>query len=136
MAQGETVRPDDIALIRASFATLQPRMDKLGSLFYARLFATKPELRRLFPSDLERQTRALTAMLELIVKMLDMQDKLVPLVHYLGDRHRAVKIRPEHYAPFGAALMWALEAMLREEFTPEVRRAWEAAYAFMADNMV
>ena len=127
--------PERIVLIRASFTTLQPRMEEFSGRFYARLFERNPELRPLFRGDLEKQSRALAGMIELIVKMLDMQDKLVPLIHYLGDRHSAAKVRPEHYAMFGDALMWTLEQMLEGEFTPDVRRAWQQAYSFMADNM-
>ena len=127
--------PERIALIRTSFANLQPRMDEFSSRFYARLFERNPELRTLFRGDLEKQSRAMAGMIELIVKMLDIQDKLVPLIHYLGDRHAAAKVRPEHYAMFGDALMWTLEQILGNDFTPDVRRAWQQAYAFMADNM-
>jgi hemoglobin-like flavoprotein len=127
--------PERIALIRASFTHLQPRMDEFSSRFYARLFERNPELRPLFRGDMDKQSRALAGMIELIVKMLDMQDKLVPLIHYLGDRHAASKVRPEHYAMFGDALLWTLDQMLESEFTPEVRRAWQEAYSFMADNM-
>ena len=85
--------PERIALIRTSFANLQPRMDEFSSRFYARLFERNPELRTLFRGDLEKQSRAMAGMIELIVKMLDIQDKLVPLIHYLGDRHAAAKVR-------------------------------------------
>jgi nitric oxide dioxygenase len=135
VAEKTIVTPERIALIRASFAKLQPRMDELGGVFYARLFEINPELGGLFPQDIGQQSRALVAMLELIVKMLDFQDKLVPLIQYLGDRHRAVKVKPGHYAPFGEALIWTLKSLLREDFTPETRRAWQEAYTFMADNM-
>ena len=130
------VTPEQIALIRQSFVLVQPRMDELGRAFYARLFATRPELRSVFPADMADQTRALTAMLELIVKILDLHDKLVPLIHYLGERHRAIKIKPEHYKPFGEALLWSLESMLQKKFTPETRLAWQTAYDFMVENMV
>jgi nitric oxide dioxygenase len=135
VAEETIVTPERIALIRTSFSKLQPRIDDLGGVFYARLFATNPELRGLFPHDMDQQSRVLVAMLELIVKILDLQEKLVPLIHYLGARHRAVKVKPEHYAPFGKALIWSLENMLQDEFTPETRRAWQDAYTFMADNM-
>lgn len=135
VAEKALVTPEDIALVRTSFAKLQPRMAELGRVFYARLFDTNPELRALFPQDMGRQSHGLVGMLELIVKMLDLQDKLLPLIHYLGERHKAVGVTPGNYAPFGAALLWTLDAMLQDEFTPETRRAWQAAYAFMADNM-
>ena len=66
-----------------------------------------------------RQTRALTGMLELIVKILDLHEKLVPLIHYLGERHRAIKVKPEYYAPFGEALMWSLKACCRKNSRPK-----------------
>ena len=74
-------------------------------------------------------------MLELIIKLLDMRDKVVPLIHYLGDRHRAMQVRREYYAPFGEALIATLGAFLGDKFTPELRRAWTQAYRYMADNM-
>ena len=131
----DVMRPEHIKLVRDSFTKLSPQLDDLGRVFYARLFDVNPALRALFPGDMGHQARALTAMLELIVKTLDMQDKLVPLIHYLGERHAAHQVRPEHYAPFGAALMWTLGAVLRDDFTPETRHALEEAYRFMVDNM-
>ena len=127
--------PQQIDLIRASFALLQPRLPELGGEFYARLFATAPQLRPMFPREISRQAHALAAMLELIVKMIDMQDKLVPLIRYLGERHRVLKVRPEHYPPFTAALLWTLQRTLGDEFTPETREAWQAAFDFMAEHM-
>ena len=127
--------PEDIALIRVSFRKLGPALADVGPVFYARLFKVNPGLRAIFPGNTGSQSRALVAMLELIVKMLDMQDKLIPLIHYLGERHAVLNVKPEYYPPFGDALIWTLESFLREDFTPETRRAWQKAYQFMSDNM-
>lgn len=110
-------------------------MDEFGVAFYARLFAAHPELRAIFPANMESQRRALTAMLELIVKMLDMREKLVPLVRYLGERHQALNVKAEFYEPFGECLIGTLESFLQDDFTAETCRAWQEAYRFMADNM-
>ena len=129
------VTPASIALIRESFARLQPRRDEFGRMFYVRLFAANPGLRVLFPKTIDAQARALAKMMDLAVKMLDMQEQLVPLIHYLGERHAALNVKPAHFPPFGEALLGTLEEMLQDEFTPEVRRAWRDAYAFMASHM-
>jgi hemoglobin-like flavoprotein len=129
------VTPEHIELVRVSFRKLNPAFDDFGRVFYARLFKTNPELRALFPGQMGKQTRALMAMLEMIVKSLDLQEKLIPLVHYLGERHAIFNVKPEHYKPFGDALMWTLAFILMDEFTPDTRRAWEEAYRFMAENM-
>jgi len=130
------VKPEQVALVRESFRKLGPRLDDFGRIFYTRLFEVNPALRELFPSDMTHQMQALAAMLDLIVKTLDLQDKLVPLIHYLGERHVAHHVKPEHYVPFGEALIWSLGAALGDEFTVETRRAWEEAYRFMSDNMM
>jgi hemoglobin-like flavoprotein len=130
-----TMTPEHIALIKDSFRKLSPALDDVGRIFYARLFNANPELRALFPGEIDRQSRALTTMLEMIVKTLDLQDKLVPLIHYLGERHAVFNVKPEHYRPFGEALIWTLSSILLDEFTPETRRAWEEAYRFMEENM-
>ena len=127
--------PASIALIRESFARLQPHSEEFGHVFYARLFACNPGLRALFPKTIDAQARAFTKMMDLAVKMLDMQEQLVPMIHYLGERHAAAHVKPAHFAPFGEALQWALGSMLQDEFTPEVQRAWREAYAFMTNHM-
>jgi nitric oxide dioxygenase len=110
-------------------------MNEFINMFYVRLFDTRPELCPLFGGRIELQARALAAMLEKIVQLLDTRDTLVPLLGELGTRHACARVRPEYYAPFGDALLWTLDMILGREFTPEVRRAWEKAYAFMAGNM-
>ena len=127
--------PEYIALVRDSYLKLSPVQNEFGRVFYGRLFEVNPELRAIFPGNMDGQSRALVAMVGLIVKMLDLQDKLIPLLHYLGERHVALDVRPEYYRPFGEALMWTLASFLREDFTPATRRAWEEAYRFMVDNM-
>ena len=127
--------PEQIALVRDSFHRLGPALNDVGRIFYARLFNANPELHALFRGDMDRQSRTLVAMVELIVKTLDLQDKLIPLIHYLGERHAAFNVKPEHYRPFGEALIWTLTSILKDEFTPEMQRAWEEAYRFMVENM-
>jgi nitric oxide dioxygenase len=127
--------PEHIALIRESFRKLGPVMNEVGPVFYARLFELNPGLRAIFRGDLQSQSRALLAMVELFVKMLDMREKLIPLIHYLGERHAVLDVRPEHYRPFGEALIWTFALFLRDDFTPETRHAWQEAYDFMVENM-
>jgi hypothetical protein len=43
-----TLTAQDIMLVRTSFSLVVPIQDAVASLFYDRLFAVAPELRRLF----------------------------------------------------------------------------------------
>ena len=127
--------PEQIALVRDSFARLAPDGDAVASAFYERLFALDPALRPLFAGDLAEQGRKLMAMLALVVRGLDRLDALLPAVEALGRRHAAYGVRDADYATVGAALLATLEAGLGADFTPATRDAWTAAYDALAGAM-
>ena len=53
----------------------------------------------------------------------------------LGKRHASYGVRPEHYEPVGAALLWTLEQGLGPDFTPPVKEAWTSAYLLLSGVM-
>jgi len=127
--------PEQIALVRASFAQVLPIADAAAALFYDRLFALDPSLRPLFRDDLTAQGRALMGLLREAVLGLDRLDRLVPDVRELGRRHAGYGVEDRHYATVAAALLWTLERGLGAAFTPETRAAWAAAYTLLATVM-
>ena len=127
--------PEQIALVRASFAQVLPIADAAAALFYDRLFALDPSLRPLFRDDLTAQGRALMGLLREAVLGLDRLDRLVPDVRALGRRHAGYGVEDRHYATVAAALLWTLERGLGAAFTPETRAAWTAAYTLLATTM-
>jgi hemoglobin-like flavoprotein len=126
----------NISLIQFSFAKIEPVSDQVADLFYARVFALHPELRPLFPQDMKVQKAKLIAMLTFIVENVLMLDTLIPALQLLGERHKGYGVIAEHYQPLGAALIWALEQSLGDEFTPETRQAWIGIYTMMANTML
>jgi hemoglobin-like flavoprotein len=60
---------------------------------------------------------------------------VVPALQDLGRKHVAYGTQAAHYGPVGEALLWTLERGLGPDFTPEVRDAWVATYALVADVM-
>jgi len=129
------VNPETIRLVRASFAQIAPVSDLAATLFYERLFAIEPGLRRLFAEDLGRQKHALISTLQFAVEHLDQQDELLPAVEQLGIRHVRYGVLPEHYPIVGSALLWTLEQALGNAFTTEVRDAWTSLYGMLATTM-
>ena len=116
--------PEDIMLVRASFAHIIPIKEAAADLFYDRLFEVAPQLRGLFPVDLREQKQKLMAMIASAVMMLNDLDLLVPKAAALGARHVAYGAEPSHYDLVGQVLLWTLERGLGDAFTPEVRSAW------------
>ncbi len=127
--------PQQIALVRSSFAELSPIADSAAKLFYSRLFELDPSLRPLFRNSLDAQGSKLMNMIAGAVCLLDQPEKLMPVVRNLGRRHTGYGVEGRHYETVGAALLWTLEKGLGAAFTPEVENAWIAVYGVLADNM-
>jgi hemoglobin-like flavoprotein len=129
--------PNQVDLIRASWASVEPIQDVAATLFYDRLFELDPALRRLFRNaDMAQQKKILMQTLTVVVKSLDRLDQLVPAIEALGRRHAGYGVRPEHYETVGAALLWTLGQGLGEAFTSDVERAWTQAYSTLASVMI
>ena len=127
--------PQQIALVRSSFAEVSPIADSAAKLFYSRLFELDPSLRPLFRNSLDAQGSKLMNMIAGAVCLLDQPEKLLPVVRNLGRRHTGYGVEDGHYETVGAALLWTLEKGLGAAFTPEVENAWIAVYGVLADNM-
>jgi hemoglobin-like flavoprotein len=120
--------PDQVYLIRKSFAELS-RHDHVAALvFYRRLFEIDPGLRPLFTGNIEDQSRKLLDMLAVLIAMLERPLGLDMELRAMGSRHRDYGVKDEHYATVGRALIDMLAEVLDQRFTPEVRTAWIALY--------
>jgi nitric oxide dioxygenase len=128
--------PQQVREIQASFAKVSSIADQAAALFYSRLFDTVPETRTLFRGDMTVQGQKLMAALATVVSGLDRIEAVVPVAQALAKRHVAYGVKPEHYELVGAVLLWTLEQGLADEFTPELRAAWAAAYAVLSEVMI
>lgn len=127
--------PQQIQLVRSSFQKLAAIPERAGEIFYQRLFELDPNARQLFWGNLQHQGKALFLMLDMIVKSLDIQDKIFPIIFDLGKRHAMYGVRDRDYQPFEQALIDTLSSIIGDDLTPDVRNAWHAAFAFLADIM-
>ena len=122
-------------LVQQSFRLIETIIDDAAGLFYDRLFEIDPSLQRMFHRSRRDQARLLAQTLTVVVKGIDRPTQLRGAVEALGRRHAGYGVRDEHYATVGKALLWTLEAGLKDAFTPEVRDAWVAAYSWLAYTM-
>ena len=127
--------PQQVELVQRSWRAVAPVGDTAAELFYGKLFSLDPSLRGLFRNDLRDQGRSLTAMMSVAVHGLARPEKILYAVEQLGRRHAAYGVQPRHYETVGAALLWMLEKVLGEAWTPEVREAWIATYNLLAKAM-
>lgn len=127
--------PQQIQLVRSSFALVKPIATQAAALFYDKLFERDPSLNAMFHVDMAQQGQRLMHMLEGAVRLLDRPESLAPVLTALGERHAGYGVRDAHYPTVGAALLDTLAAGLGEAFTPAVREAWAALYAEVAMAM-
>jgi hemoglobin-like flavoprotein len=127
--------PEQLVLIRSTWAKVLPISDEAAAFFYGRLFELDPSVKPLFKGDMREQGAKLMKMINTAVNALDRLETVVPAVQNLGRRHVGYGVKPEHYDTVGAALLWTLEQGLGDDFTPEAKEAWAAVYGVMADTM-
>src|SRR5258705_8665904 len=110
--------PQQVALVRQSFAEVVPIREQAAALFYDRLFAIDPSTRPLFRGDMKSQGAKLMAAIGAVVKSLDRIETMLDGLRALARSHNRYGVREEHYANVGAALLWTLEQGGSLDFPP------------------
>lgn len=127
--------PDQVKLVQQSFSKVASISDQAAAIFYDRLFEVAPQVKAMFPADMTEQRKKLMATLAVVVNGLSDLSSILPVTSALAKRHVGYGAKPEHYPVVGAALLWALEKGLGEEWTSEVAAAWTAAYGTLSGFM-
>ncbi len=127
--------PEEIKLLRQTFALVEARGTIAALTFYQRLFALDPGVRPLFRGDIENQGKKLMVSLRFIVDSLETPKVLIPALESLGRRHFGYGVRDEHYDTVGSALLDMLQSVLGDGFGARERSAWALAYSTVAGVM-
>lgn len=127
---------DTITLVQKSLKHVVPVADQIGVTFYDRLFETHPEVRPMFSEDIRPQAKKLVQMLAMVVNGLHRLPAIRSEVEELARRHRNYGVVDAHYPIVGEVLIWTLEHHLGDAFTPQIKRAWLAAYRMLSDVMM
>ena len=130
------MKPEQVQLVKGSFARIFPIKAKLAFDFYDQLFAMAPETRPLFKDDLALQREKLADTLAWTVRNLDQPQVLVEIVQGLARRHVNYGARPEHFPVVGQALVQALAHNTPGGLTEAEIGAWAAAFEMLSDTMI
>jgi NAD(P)H-flavin reductase/hemoglobin-like flavoprotein len=123
-------------LLKESWTLVEEHQDKVAGYFYARMFLSTPELRSLFPVQMDVQRARLLGAIVTAVQTLDDPERFEDYLHALGRDHRKFHVRPEHYNVVGGALLEALRTFAGEQWGVEYEQAWSDAYAVIAKKML
>jgi hemoglobin-like flavoprotein len=127
--------PTEVALVKSTFAMVAPHARQAGLTFYSTLFALDPATRSLFPTEIEPQSKKLMQVLAFAVQNLEHPDTLLPAVRDLGKRHVGYGVVAAQYGSVATALLKTLADALGPEWTPDVEKAWIAAYTVLSTEM-
>jgi nitric oxide dioxygenase len=122
-------------LLRRTFDRIMAQGSIAGLIFYQKLFAASPELRRLFHTSVDVQTRKLMESLNYVVATLEDPNALIPVLAGLGRRHVTYGAQERHYDLVIEALLATFKVALGESFTAEVHKAWREALNFVTATM-
>ena len=126
--------PEQVDLVRDCLARLHPKLEAVADDFYSRLFAGHPELRRLFPPDLQAQRLKFSEELETIVMAIPDFPRFRARAAALGRRHAGYGVRPSNYPIVRDALLAAI-ADADPEWDDELATAWRRAYDLVTELM-
>ncbi|MBP0458565.1 globin domain-containing protein [Streptomyces montanisoli] len=131
----EVLTPDEVALVRASAAVVEPMATEMAEYFYAVLFARYPQVRDLFPVEMDVQRDRLLRGLLRIVDLVDDPENLVGLCARLGRDHRKFGAVTAHYPAVGDCLLEALARFAGPAWSDATADAWARAYSTVARVM-
>ena len=120
--------PEQVYLIRKSFAELSRHDHVAALIFYRRLLEIDPALRPLFTTNIEEQSRKLLDMLGSLIASLLVIEQLVGGINSMFEKYFARSMRWRSAirtgkAIFVAALLMALPWLSKADFSPQNRHA-------------
>jgi methyl-accepting chemotaxis protein len=140
---GETViessterRAEDARLLRESLGLLAPVAPQLVTAFYDQLFAEHPDVRSMFPEEMDPQCERLLAAIVALATHYDEPEQLIPALTTMGRNHARYRAELVHYAAVGEALMTVLRRFAGQAWNAQYEGAWLRAYTFAAGTMM
>ena len=126
---------DLATILKQSWQLIEDRQDRLAAHFYARLFLTDPQLRDLFPVQMDTQRSRLLRAIVATMQNFDDHERLDGYLRALGRDHRKFHVKAQHYAQVKAALLDALRTYAGERWSSVYEQAWNDVYDLIAEKM-
>ncbi|NOX59856.1 MAG: hypothetical protein GXP29_13505 [Planctomycetes bacterium] len=125
-----------IERLESSFNLVAPRAQELADRFYALLFARYPQVRPMFPDQMNDQKQKLIASLVLVVQNIRTPDKLLDPLSQMGQRHAGYGAAPEHYPLVRDTLLEVLGEIAGDAWTEQLNGDWSVALDLVSSIMI
>jgi hemoglobin-like flavoprotein len=128
--------PEQLELVRSSYAALGDERRAVARDFYRRLFAADPAVEELFGDDPDVMAAKFSDELAAIVEAIVSFDAFATRLQGLAARHVAYGVQTRHYRLVGDALVAALAEALAPRWDETLDAAWRTAYNLVAEVMM
>lgn len=127
----------DARTVSNSFDRMLPRSDWIAKYFYAHLFTNHPEVRPMFPKDMNIQRDRFFFAIVKIVGDLANGKIRTEYLSGLGAAHASeLGVIPAHYPAVGDSLIATLKKFHGLQWSAEIEESWRSAYQTIADVML
>ncbi|CAG5127650.1 unnamed protein product [Candidula unifasciata] len=134
-------------IVVTSWEIIKKDIERVGVVLFMGLFE-EPEIKGTFLSFRDKtveELKASTALrshvlrvmgaVEKVVARLDNEEKMVALLHDLGQRHVVYNARPEFLDLVGPQFNSAIQPAMGDKWTPEVEQAWADLFRYITHVM-
>lgn len=133
------LKPETIAIVKATAPVLDEHGETLTRHFYKRMFSHNPEVLPFFnPANqhVGSQQRALAAAICAYAANIDNLEVLGGAVELIAQKHASLRILPQHYPIVGENLLASIKEVLGDAATDDIINAWAEAYGLLADILI
>ncbi|QKX56946.1 uncharacterized protein TRUGW13939_04054 [Talaromyces rugulosus] len=131
--------PEQIKIISQTVPVVQQFGETITTVFYKDMLNAHPELNSVFNSTHQKtghQAKALAAALYAYAANIENLEALGPALELICQKHASLYITEDQYEIVGTFLLQAMEKVLGDTFTTQVRDAWVSAYWQLAGLMI
>jgi nitric oxide dioxygenase len=111
----------------------------IATRFYQLMFVNNPELLNIFNHSNQKQSRqqkALASAVFAAAMYIDNLEAILPVVKQIGQKHRSLGIKPEHFPIIGKHLLLAIKDVLGGAATDVIMDAWGKAYGEISNAFI
>ena len=131
--------PNKLEIIKATLPIVKEHGEAITKQFYKRMFKQHPELLNMFNQTHQitgHQPKALADAVYGAAANIEDFSQIIPVLERIGEKHRSLQIKPEHYPIVGENLLGAIKEVLGDAATNEIMDAWADAYEVIADVFI
>lgn len=131
--------PKKLEIVKSTLPVVKEHGEAITKRFYQRLFEHHPELKNIFNMTHQitgHQPKALADAVYAAAANIEDMSPIMSALERIGQKHRSLNIKPEHYPIVGENLLGAIKEILGDAATDEIMNAWADAYDVISDVFI